>query len=165
MFERHYGLVLAYASRRAADDQQAQDVAAETFLTAWRRFDQVPDDSLPWLYGVARRVLANSFRSSRRRDALASRLASQAPETPASADPSEATEERLLFAHVLSRLRARDRDAVLLSAWEGLTNAQAARVLDISEDAFAARLHRARERLQAALEEIEGEGSSRREEA
>ena len=41
------------------------------FLTAWRRFDRVPDDALPWLLGVARRVLANARRSAARRPALA----------------------------------------------------------------------------------------------
>lgn len=156
IFEREYGLVLAFVSRRTLDDQQAQDVAAETFLTAWRRVDQIPDESLPWLYGVARRVLANSFRSSRRWEALAARLASEsAPTSMTSRDPAEAAEERQLFAHALVRVRPSDRDVLLLASWDGLSNEQAARVLEVSERSFAVRLHRARRRLEAALQDAE----------
>jgi DNA-directed RNA polymerase specialized sigma24 family protein len=63
LFRQNYAAVRAYALRRAPHDV-AQDVAAETFLVAWRRLDDVPDDALPWLYGVARRVLANQRRSA-----------------------------------------------------------------------------------------------------
>ncbi len=59
---------------------------AETFLVAWRRLDDVPADALPWLYGVARRVLANERRSAGRRAALEQRVATTA------ADASERSE-------------------------------------------------------------------------
>jgi RNA polymerase sigma-70 factor (ECF subfamily) len=52
--------------RRLAEVDAAADLAQEVFVVAWRRRDQVPDNSLPWLYGVARRLLANYVRAQRR---------------------------------------------------------------------------------------------------
>ena len=62
LYERHAALVLAYARRRIGA-AEAEDVLAETFLVAWRRRDEVPDDALPWLYAVAGNVLRNRVRS------------------------------------------------------------------------------------------------------
>ena len=71
-----YEAVLRYALRRT-DPETALDVAAETFLIAWRRLNALPADGdlvMPWLYGVARRVLANAGRSKRRADNVTTRL-------------------------------------------------------------------------------------------
>ena len=73
LYDAHYAAVLAYALRRTGHTI-AHDVAAETFLVAWRRFEFVPVDAAPWLYGVARRVLANERRAEHRRAALAERM-------------------------------------------------------------------------------------------
>jgi RNA polymerase sigma-70 factor, ECF subfamily len=78
LFRANYPAVRAYALRRSSGDS-AQDVVAETFLVAWRRLDDVPADALPWLYGVARRVLANQRRTMRRSEALGERLAGRGP--------------------------------------------------------------------------------------
>jgi DNA-directed RNA polymerase specialized sigma24 family protein len=59
--------------------QSTQDVAAETFQVAWRRLEAVPFDAAPWLYAVARRVLANERRAASRRAALPE-LTRDAPE-------------------------------------------------------------------------------------
>src|SRR5580692_1766293 len=70
------GPILCYVPRRTENPDDAADVIAETFLTAWRRLDAVPpgDEARLWLYGVARRVLANYRRGERRRAVLADRL-------------------------------------------------------------------------------------------
>ena len=73
LFERYHGYVVAYAVRRAPGEL-VDDVVGETFLVAWRSLDRVPDDPLPWLYGVARRVLANDRRGRRRRGFTNGRL-------------------------------------------------------------------------------------------
>ena len=73
LFAAHRSAVLAYARRRV-DPDAAADVVAETFLVAWRRLDAVPDDALPWLYGVARKVVGNQRRAQRRSQALVERL-------------------------------------------------------------------------------------------
>lgn len=147
MFAARYGAVLAYAVRRT-ERHVAQDVVAETFLIAWRRLDEVPELELPWLYGVARRVLANELRSARRRRALAERssmLLHAQLETAAG-------DSNVIAA--LARLGARDRELLLLTAWEGLSAAEAAAALGCSRAAARVRLHRARRRLEDELEQV-----------
>jgi DNA-directed RNA polymerase specialized sigma24 family protein len=51
LFTVCYGPILAFARRRL-DPDLAQDIVADTFLTAWRRFDELSGEPLPWLYGV-----------------------------------------------------------------------------------------------------------------
>lgn len=153
-FERLYGrhgrAVLAYAVRRA-DAQDAADVLAETFLVVWRRLDEVPDGDAErlWLYGVARRVLANQQRSERRRQRLAERLRRELPaalaEVPAPAPPGGAV------AAALAQLGPEDQEMLRLSAWEELSPGEIATVLGVSQIAARSRLHRARRRLRSAL--------------
>ena len=154
VYQQHYGAILAYALRRCRDHTDAQDVAAETFLVAWRRLDAVPDgdESLPWLYGVARRVLANHRRGKRRRDRLSSRLQSL-PHQDCEIEPRALASDAAVQAlSALSRLHPRDQEVLRLAAWEGLSHAQMASVLGWSENASAIRLHRARQRLAKGFE-------------
>lgn len=151
LFGEHYDDVLAYTLRRS-DRETAQDVVAETFLVAWRRLDVVPDDALPWLYGVARRVLANQRRADRRRDALARRLAVH---TEVSDRQPEVGDASLLRA--LARLPEAGREALLLVAWEGLDRGRAAAALECRPATLRVRLHRARRRLARELETEEAD--------
>ncbi len=77
LFEENFRPLLGYAMRRIDDTSAAADVVAETFTTAWRRLDDVPNgtEARLWLYGTARRVLANYRRGERRRGALVDMLA------------------------------------------------------------------------------------------
>jgi RNA polymerase sigma-70 factor (ECF subfamily) len=68
LFRAHAGRVRSYVARRVAEGRD--DAVAETFTVAWRRLEDVPEDALPWLLGVARRVLANQGRAAQRRVAL-----------------------------------------------------------------------------------------------
>jgi DNA-directed RNA polymerase specialized sigma24 family protein len=79
LYAANCGPILGYVLRRTDNPDDAADVIAETFLTAWRRLDAVPpgDEARLWLYGVARRVLANHRRGERRRTVLADRLRAQ----------------------------------------------------------------------------------------
>lgn len=149
LFRDHYAAVRAYALRRAAPDL-AQDVVAETFMVAWRRFDDVPDDALPWLYGVARRTLANQRRAADRGAALERRLAT-AGATPSPVDPVERVGDGDDLRAALAGLSDRDREALMLIAWQGLSPDRAARAAGCTRAAFAVRLHRARRRLARAL--------------
>ncbi len=148
LFEKHFrgyaGRVHAFALRRA-DPEAAQDVTAETFLIAWRRRAEMPPDPLPWLYGIARGVLANERRTSNRRLSLAARIAAE----PASPDATGDSDHEVLQA--LASLRESDREALLLSAWEGLSTREAAKVVGCTPTTFAVRLHRARKRLARVL--------------
>jgi RNA polymerase sigma factor (sigma-70 family) len=154
LFREHYPLVRAYALRRAAPDA-AQDVVADTFLVAWRRLEDVPDDALPWLYATARRMLANQRRSASRGAALAERLATSAA-ADVSPDAAEGVADAQLVRLALGRLSERSREALMLVAWEGLSGERAARAAGCSQAAFAVRLHRARARLAHELAALAG---------
>jgi RNA polymerase sigma factor (sigma-70 family) len=148
LFRRHHRAVAAYARRRATGDT-SDDVVANTFLVAWRRLDQVPADSLPWLLAVARNVIATQQRGSRRRGALRLRL----EHADGSATPRSGLEEPAgRVEAALRRLPASDREAITLIAWDGLRPAEAATVLGQSPAAFRVRLHRAKRRLRRELD-------------
>ena len=151
-FERLYANyspdIAMYALRRV-DREAAKDVVAETFTVAWRRLDDVPAEALPWLYGVARRVLANQRRSSRRLIALRRKLESDASGGPELCDPD--------LADALRALPDEDREILRLVAWEGLTSAEAGTVLGCTASAARLRLRRARSRLAEALGDADSE--------
>ena len=153
LFRENYPLVRAYALRRAAADV-AQDAVSETFLVAWRRLEDVPEDALPWLYGTTRRVLANQRRAAGRSAALEERLARSGP-APGQADIGAHVADAELFRLALDRLSERSREALMLVAWHGLSGARAARAAGCTKAAFAVRLHRARARLAAELAALE----------
>jgi RNA polymerase sigma-70 factor (ECF subfamily) len=148
LYRAHYSHIAAYASRRLP--ARADDVVAETFLVAWRRFEHLPDDALPWLYGVARRVISDMRRSTRRQGAVAVRLAEQ-PAQGSSPPLADSDLERALAA-----LPERDRELLLLVYWEDLEPARAAIVVGCSRAAAATRLWRARRRLKAHLDRTRG---------
>jgi len=150
IFREHFRPVLRFAAARI-DPERAKDVAAETFLVAWRRLDEVPDEPRPWLFGVARRVIAGQLRSQTRREALATRLQVGDPGVRA-VDPAAALADRDEALAAFAMLGERDREVLRLVAWDGLTPAEAAEALDVTRIAFAVRLHRARRRLERALE-------------
>jgi RNA polymerase sigma factor (sigma-70 family) len=152
MFRQNYPAVRGYALRRTSPEA-AQDAVSETFLVAWRRLDDVPEDALPWLYGVARRVLANQRRSSGRAAALEQRLAGAEPALLG--DPAERVGEAEVVRAALARLPERDREALMLVAWHGLSGVRAARAAGCTRAAFAVRLHRARKRLADQLTELD----------
>lgn len=144
LYRAHAPAVLAYCLRRASRDV-AEDAAAETFTIAWRRLDDAPVAPLPWLLGIARRVLANQRRSTRRQQALAERIAAQ----PAAGGDAVVGAPIL---EILSTLSPADQEVLMLAAWEGLGSAEIAKVLGCTAVAARIRLHRARRRLALALE-------------
>jgi RNA polymerase sigma-70 factor (ECF subfamily) len=138
---------------RRTDAATADDVLADTLLVCWRRLDELPGEPLPWAYGVARNCLANAERGARRQQRVAARIATLDP--PSSSVPGpEATDAPL--AEALAALRPDDAELLRLWAWEQLTPAEIATVLGISPNAASIRLHRAREKLRAALGKMSG---------
>jgi len=155
LYDASYRPVLAYSLRRADNQATAEDVVAETFLIAWRRIDEVPtgDETLPWLLGVARRVLANARRGDTRRDRLLGRLRQHRVEVATEVEEqASAHETETAILAALDRIRPADAEVLKLAAWEGLTHAQIAIVLDCSVNAVAIRVHRARASLRAEVE-------------
>jgi RNA polymerase sigma-70 factor (ECF subfamily) len=153
LFRDHHVAVVGYVRRRAPLEA-VDDIVGETFLVAWRRLHCVPAEELPWLLAVARNVLATQRRGAGRRRALTLRLGHAAvgrAESPVGDCVESAIDSRLETA--LSRLAPKDREALTLIAWDGLKPHEAALVLGDSAGAFRVRLHRARQRLRALLEE------------
>jgi len=148
LYEANYHLILGYALRRARH-ADAADVVAETFTVAWRRLARVPhgDEARLWLYGTARRVLANQERAGRRRTRLVGRLTDEA--AVGSCFTADGADESVAAA--FARLRPGDRELLALVGWEGLDATQIARVLGCSPNAARIRLHRARKRFAAEL--------------
>jgi RNA polymerase sigma factor (sigma-70 family) len=157
LFERCHPEVRAYVLRRAPH-AIVEDVVSETFLVAWRALDSVPGEPLPWLYGVARRTLANHRRGHLRSAALSARLTrTLVPPPEQEGEVSEEVQPQLRDA--LLALTVREREALLLVAWEGLSPAQAASALGCSSAAFRVRLHRARGHLAQLLERASSEAA------
>lgn len=150
VYRRHCAQVERYVMRRVHADAVA-DVVAEVFLTAWRRADDIPRaDALPWLYGVARRVLANDRRARRRRADLVDLLAGQ-PERQTGCATDEVV-ARTDLARAMRGLSESDQEVLRLVLWEELTVSEAAVALECTAVAARVRMHRARRRLRRRLE-------------
>jgi RNA polymerase sigma-70 factor (ECF subfamily) len=148
LWEANASRVYAYARRRV-DADAASDIVADSFLVAWRRLEDVPEEALPWLLGVARRVIANRTRGERRRARLIAKL-EQVTDREAALGGSDLEGATDLGA-ALQRLKPADREVLLLVAWDELDHDQAAAVLGCRPQTFAVRLHRARRRLAREL--------------
>lgn len=142
--------VVAYAMRRTTNNEDAADVVAETFAIAWRRIDDVPfgEREVPWLYAVARRVIANRVRRDSTRSAIVRRLAEQL--AMSGTGDIEPDSGRLSALTALSQLSEEDREILMLVAWDGLTSQEIGWVISCSPTAARIRLHRARSRLNDA---------------
>jgi RNA polymerase sigma factor (sigma-70 family) len=163
-FRDHYANVLAFSMRRISGRETAEDAVAETFAVAWRRRERIPDPALPWLYAIALRVIANQYRSSRRRRNLDARLTHEAGTgVTGDNDITASLDRRDAFSTAFGLLSEAEREVLRLIAWEGLDMRDAARVLGCSAGAFRVRLHRARRKLAKQLEaagHLPGEGRS-----
>ena len=142
IYETHHAAICAYFARRAPRDE-VEDLAAETFTVAWRKLPRRLEHPLPWLYAVAGKVLANHRRKSARTGAFA-------PD-PATGDPAERFGADRGLAAAFDQLSEREREAIRLVAWEGLSRADAARAAGCSTATFAVRLSRARKKLARRL--------------
>jgi RNA polymerase sigma factor (sigma-70 family) len=166
VYEANYTRILGYVLRRTTSHEDAADVVADTFVTAWRRFDDVPTEDSPareapeggtidatalWLYGVARRTLANHRRREANRAAVVDMLAREYEET-VSFDPLPTVAVGTPLADAWMALRAGDRDLLGLVAWEALTTEEISAVLGCPRSVVKVRVHRARRRFAGELE-------------
>jgi RNA polymerase sigma-70 factor (ECF subfamily) len=150
LYTAHYSAIAGYVLRRVAA-QEADDVIAQVFTVAWRRFDDVPpppDDRL-WLFGVARHSVADQRRSERRMRHLRVRLSRDIAATGSLAPAADASGEQVRAA--MSALRPADREALRLVLWDELSHAEAAAVLGCSPNAFELRYRRARSAVRDAV--------------
>lgn len=151
LYRATYPDVLRYAKRRCS---QPEDVAAETFTTAWRRVDDLPDeldDARAWLFGIARNTILNTRRADQRRMALTIRLDRHPQPDPGAG--TDLADLRIDLTRAWDQLIADDQEVIALSVLEGLDASRAARVLDVSAAAYRTRLSRARARLRSLVDD------------
>ncbi|MER6946497.1 RNA polymerase sigma factor [Nonomuraea sp. NPDC000554] len=150
LYNTYQARVYGYAVSRAGH-QLAEEVVSETFLVAWRRLDDIPDHAqLQWLFRVARNILRDNFRQAARRESLEADLRTWMEQ--AVTDVGEHTTERLTVLRALATLSEDDKEILTLTTWHGLSAAEAAEVLSCTKATFFVRLHRARRRLQSAID-------------
>lgn len=147
VYARHYPDIVRYGLRRLEGPDAAEELAQEVFLVAWRRRWQVPARTLPWLYGVARRLLANHWRAQRA-------VPPSVKLTDAVAlDRHEGVARLVDVRAALCCLSDEDQEILRLVGWEQLSLGEAALVLGCGPATAKVRLHRARRRLTEMLRE------------
>jgi RNA polymerase sigma factor (sigma-70 family) len=152
IYQRHFSRVAAYLLART-DQDSAADALSRTFEIAWRRLPDVPAEPVGWLLEVARRVLAEQRRARSRRDALTIRINESAVVESEDHLGTMVARETVLAA--IADLTPFQQEALLLIAWDGLSEREAAAMLGCSRGAFALRMHRARKQLYTALNRTE----------
>jgi RNA polymerase sigma-70 factor (ECF subfamily) len=157
LFDEYHRDIYAYCRRRT-DAHTAADCAAETILVAWRRIDDVPGGaaSLGWLYGVARKTLANEFRRSRRWRRLLTEM------RRGNADPGELPEVLVvrreqddLVLKAMAQLRPQDRELLQLALWEEMPHSVIAEMLGCSTQAVTQRVYRAVRRISREYQRLD----------
>jgi hypothetical protein len=118
-FRDHYAQMLAFSMRRVSGREIAEDVVADTFAVAWRRRDRIPDPTLPWLYAIAGHVIANQYRSTRRRHNLDMRLAHETGTDAPGSDPAESLGRRDAFSAAFALLGEPEREVLPPSTQAG----------------------------------------------
>jgi RNA polymerase sigma-70 factor (ECF subfamily) len=156
LFDRHAVAVHRYLGRRVGD--LADDLLSETFLIAFRRRSTYRPEHLevrPWLMGIATNVVHGHKRSEQRRYRALARASAEPPQTGSATDESHdrvvAEAMRAPLAAALAGLKDRDRDVLLLFAWEQLSYEEIAAALDVPVGTVRSRLNRARRQTRAAL--------------
>ncbi|MDO5671263.1 MAG: sigma-70 family RNA polymerase sigma factor [Actinomycetaceae bacterium] len=151
LFREHATAIVKYLLRRGAYDE-AEDLASEVFATAWRKREVVPDGyELPWLYRTAGWTLQNW---RRRIKAVPLGDNEDLLDTPDQRNPEDQVSEQDAMRRALSSLSERDREILVLHAWDGLSGDQLAKHLGISRGGADAALSRARTRLEQAITDV-----------
>lgn len=163
VFARHHDSIHRFVASRIGPDA-AQDVVSETFLQAFRirqRFDSARGtDALPWLIGIASRLVSRSRGAEvrwQRRQAAAMRSEPRLAAIHGSDSPDvlrrlDAERLRPELVAALGDLRRADRDALCACVLAGLSYQEAAVALGVPIGTIRSRVARARERLRSALE-------------
>jgi RNA polymerase sigma factor (sigma-70 family) len=147
VYARHYPDVVRYGLRRLGGLTAAEELAQEVFLVAWRRRSDLPPRALPWLYGVARRLLANHWRAQRAVPPLSELT------DVAALDRHDGLVRLVDVRSALFCLSDDDQEILRLVGWEQLALGEAALVLGCGVATAKVRLHRARRRLAELLRE------------
>lgn len=167
VFDRYFTEIHGYVARRLGRDA-ADDVAAETFLSAFRsrrRFDSSRGTVRAWLYGIATNHMSAYHRQEMRAYRGLARAGAQGVEEGHADRVAERVDAAVMgreLAGALAELPRGDREVLLLVALGGLSHADVAVALGIPYGTVGSRLNRVRKKLRGLASvalEIEREGS------
>jgi len=149
-FAEEFASLHRYLARRVGASA-ADELAAETFAVAFRRWDRLDPERpvRPWLYGIAANLMRHHWRKERRM--LRAYARTGVDPVFAVDEPAEDTRE---LAAALADLRQDEREILLLHAWAELTDTEIAAALDIPAGTVKSRLSRTREKLRNQLDAI-----------
>jgi RNA polymerase sigma-70 factor, ECF subfamily len=154
VFRAEYMPLRAYLYKRLGNPL-AEDLAAETFAIAYRRWEDFDSSRpvRPWLYGISANLLSHHWRTERRRLRALARSGPEPvrDENDATTARADAQKQRRALAAALAELRPDDREALLLHAWGYLGDAEIAEALTLPVGTVKSRLHRAREQMENRL--------------
>jgi len=147
-FHAHEATILGYLWRITGDEQASHDIAQETFLRAWQRFEQVSHYEQPraWLFRVATNLASNHRRHRSIHDAALARIA---PIQANALDPAAGVAESAAVRAALLAMPIRQRSALVLRVVYGLSIPELAEALGASKAAAAMTLSRARDGFRA----------------
>ncbi|MFW0771725.1 RNA polymerase sigma factor [Paenarthrobacter nitroguajacolicus] len=131
--------VYRYFRRRTDGASTAEDLTADVFRIAWEKSRQDQELSVLVVFGIARNVLRNHYRSTVRSNNLKQQLERQRSYGLGSDDGD--------VRDALERLKSEDREVLLLTYWDGFSSAEVSNLLDVTATAVRMRLHRARKEL------------------
>ena len=156
IWAQHSLKVRAYCIRRVAS-HDADDVCSEIFLVIWRRIDEIPPPpkTLLYIYGIAGKVVSNHTRSFRRKSRLDEKLRNLGVAPPV--DPAllvVQSSDDVDVATAVRNLSPKDREIVMLYAWEDLPRNDIAEIMGMTKSAVDQRIHRSYQRLARALEPL-----------
>lgn len=144
----HYDLLHVFARHRGSVDPES--IATETLAIAWRRIDEIDaHDCRGWLVATARNLVIAEYRKSKTVPVDPGTI----EDTLHSVPDFEVDSLSPRIDTALSSLEPIDREALLLIAWDELTPKEAGASLGITSTAFRVRLHRARKRFAALINE------------
>ena len=144
--------VMRFLARLVKDQNVIDELAQQTFVEAWCARDHRPARPLPWLYRVARNLVYDYWREQRRLLAMWRKLLAD----PLSDDGGIGlTELNGDVSRAWRTLKEKDRQCLQLSLVDGLTDDEIAAVMQIKPDNVRQRRHRARDKLRAALVEMD----------
>jgi RNA polymerase sigma-70 factor, ECF subfamily len=153
LYERHAARVLGYCKYRLGSREEAEDAVQTTFMNAFRALGRgvVPETETAWLLRIAENVCLSLRRAAWRRNRI---------ESPIDLDligdivpgPSSQSDDLIGIEGVLAAMSERQRRAILLREWQGLSYREVAAELDLSQSAVETLIFRARRSLARGLE-------------
>lgn len=155
LFHQHVNAIYRYCQAQLGE-AAGQDVTSQVFMVAWRKANSIPQDKArAWLFGVARRLVANQHRAGKRQRALIEKAKGINAGAPLEGDPAAIVAGADLARRAIAALGARDREVLCLVLAEDLTKAELGQALGISANAAGVRLSRARAHLTKSIEKLE----------